>query len=647
MKQLVMRYAGGGIVRHLGLQNYKGPVSALAELIANTWDADATEVRISLPLGRAISSENIISVKDNGSGMSYEDCDNKYLVIGRNRRLAESTDRTPGGRLLMAHKGLGKLAGFGIARTLEVKTITENILTHFVMSFDQLDKLQHGESYEPTMITDGEETEESSGTEILLRDLTLSRAINEEQFRLSMSKRFSIFSDTFRVYLNDIPLEKREIELDFRFPEEIAGDVTDIQDGYGITILPNGFEIKWWMGFTEDTIKEKEVHGVSVISRGRSAQDPWDFDLAGGTWGQHGLRYLTGEIIADFVDEGLDYESDTILTNRSSLSWEHPDNSPLYTWAKATISSLLRIWAERRGERTFRRVEDQYPEITRKIDRFQPREQRDLRLAMRSLSEIPTMQPERLVSIFDYVIDGYQDKAFTEIIEEIRALPPEERVKTIEILREFDVAEAIRVHKIVRSHVDVITRFEEMIEAGVRERPEMHEHIIKYPWLLGIKYQPMDSERTLKRILEDRFGIAVEGDEHGRKRLDILVIRGGKDVVVIELKRPTITIGLEELTQIRLYVDYLRVWLDDTNTDGMIGRNITGNDVEGYLIGYELDGDRLVGREKERLEESKIFVCAWRDILMKTKDDHREFLNIVKSRAPEDDPRIIELEESE
>ena len=47
------------------------------------------------------------------------------------------------------------------------------------------------------------------------------------------------------------------------------------------------------------------------------------------------------------------------------------------------------------------------------------------------------------------------------------------------------------------------------------------------------------------------------------------------------------------------------------------------------------------------MEASKIRVCKWYDILMKAEDEYRDFLSIIKSRAPKDDPRIKELEEKE
>jgi DNA gyrase/topoisomerase IV subunit B len=68
-----MQYAGG-IVKHLGLSMYRGAVPALAELISNAWDADATEVQLSIPFGIGLRDQEI-RVADNGRGMTWDDCE--------------------------------------------------------------------------------------------------------------------------------------------------------------------------------------------------------------------------------------------------------------------------------------------------------------------------------------------------------------------------------------------------------------------------------------------------------------------------------------------------------------------------------------------------------------------------------------------
>src|SRR5438105_845805 len=108
-RRLTMRYAGG-LVRHLGLSMYRGAVPALAELVSNAWDADATIVDIEIPFGVGLKDQRI-RVVDDGRGMTWDEVQKAYLVVGRDRRKTDG-DKTPSGRLVMGRKGLGKLAGF-------------------------------------------------------------------------------------------------------------------------------------------------------------------------------------------------------------------------------------------------------------------------------------------------------------------------------------------------------------------------------------------------------------------------------------------------------------------------------------------------------------------------------------------------------
>lgn len=642
-----MKYAGGGIVRHLGLQNYKGSVPALAELIANAWDADASEVHVKIPLGVSITLGHTIVIKDNGIGMSFNDCDNKYLVIGRNRRVAENIDTSPGGRPLMAHKGLGKLAGFGIAYIVEVKTVRAKKLTHFVMHFSKIDCLEQGEPYQPEMIEDEKYVEEPDGTEITLKMLNLDNQIPKDSFLRSMATRFAILSDKFNVYINGELLCKEQTPLILRFPEKVEEDVLELNNGWGKTLLPSGAEIKWWIGFTDKPIQVEGVQGVSVITRGRVSQDPWDFGLSsGGTHNQWGLRYMTGEIIADFLDEGFAKDGDLVITNRSNVLWDHPKARPLYEWTRERIKKLVSVYFERKAKRTVEEIKKEHPAIVEKVNQFQPREQKELNAAMEKIAQVPTMESEKLATIFEYVIDGYKDRAFTSMLEEIKEMPPEERIKTLEIFKEFDILEAIRAHKLVCSHIQVIHAFREMIEAGVPEKPDMHEHIMKYPWLLGIKRQAMAHELSLERILQENFGIQMN-DDSGKKKPDFFCMRGGRDVLIIELKRPGEAAGKVEIDQIAGYVDILRAWVKKGNSEKLTGMKISPEDIEGFLIAYDYQDDARVQGQMDRLEDAGIHCCKWYDLLGTAEDDHRSYLDIVKSRAPKEDPRIKELEEKQ
>src|SRR5829696_3247389 len=120
----------GRTLEHLGTQMYKRRDVAIAELVANCWDAGATQVSIAVPTPREYDSQtSVMSVTDDGSGMTEDQIDDDYLVIGRNRRAAGQSP--PEGRKVMGRKGVGKLAGFGLARRMRLITWRDGTATSF------------------------------------------------------------------------------------------------------------------------------------------------------------------------------------------------------------------------------------------------------------------------------------------------------------------------------------------------------------------------------------------------------------------------------------------------------------------------------------------------------------------------------------
>ena len=69
------------VLNHLGLNLYSNTPAVLSEVIANAWDADATEVKIDFNL-----EEKTITVSDDGHGMDLDDINDKYLLVGYRKR---------------------------------------------------------------------------------------------------------------------------------------------------------------------------------------------------------------------------------------------------------------------------------------------------------------------------------------------------------------------------------------------------------------------------------------------------------------------------------------------------------------------------------------------------------------------------------
>ena len=92
---LLLRYSHN-VVEHLGLKLYQNqPTRVIAEIVSNSWDADAAHVQVNMVMG---DSDRWVAVLDDGCGMSREDLASSYLVIGRGRRRRATETSAKGAR---------------------------------------------------------------------------------------------------------------------------------------------------------------------------------------------------------------------------------------------------------------------------------------------------------------------------------------------------------------------------------------------------------------------------------------------------------------------------------------------------------------------------------------------------------------------
>ena len=627
-----MKFAGG-VVKHLGLNMYAGPVPAIAELIANAWDANAGEVHITVPFDQKFGSDSVIEVSDYGHGMSFRDCDDKYLVIGRDAR-KEDGNYVNGSktRKRMARKGLGKLAGFGIANKIEVITVRKGLRTSFVMDYSAIEKLNHGENYEIVPTESGVATKEKDGTRIVLRDLKLRHAIPEDRFMTSMARRFSVLSDTFKVNVNGKLLRKEQGPFQIHFPTDHVFDNEEVVDGKLVAKIPGAGKVTYWIGFTEKPIKDDESRGVTVLARGKLVQNPWFFEFSGGTYGQHGMQYMTGEVEADFIDEE---DEDLVTTDRGSVQWSQEVPSLLRQWGQAKIADVLRIWAEKRAEIKIRKIQRETPFMDR-IEKFPLRERTELKKVVTKMASIETIEDDRLVELVKSLINAYENKYLMHMVEEVSSLSPDAQVKLYDILKEFKVLEAVTLAQIVHSHIAVIKKFEEMVDSGVREKPDMQNLLKDNPWLIDPKWFALSHEERLETVLKKKFSVATRSKGKTR-RLDFFCLGELGRAFVIEVKRPGEKIGKGELQQIEDYVDFLR--REQRKVNDMSKQKT----IFGYLVGTDFD-EESTGK-RERLQKDGIYTETWESLLDSARRSHKEFYDALKKRAPEDDPRMEDLKD--
>lgn len=327
-------------IEHLGVKMYSTLPPALAELISNAYDAAASEV--TLEFKERTGTPKSILISDNGEGMSAEDIQDKFLVIGRDRRREDGDgDSNRFHRLATGKKGLGKLALFGLAKTITITTRKGGRKTRFKLDWDRL--MTSGNAYHPEIVYFDKPTRKSDGTVIKLSRLKRVTPFDIDGLTNSLSKIF-IVDDNFKIILESpsgekfaVSSERRYSQLDKQF-EWSADSLIAADSDYKGKILGN-----FYTGKTP--IKPSSgLRGITLFSRGKLVNTPSYFSSSTSS---HFYQYLTGWLSVDFIDL---LDEDVIATNRQAINWENEEMSELRDFLSGIVSQVNADWRVKRKE---------------------------------------------------------------------------------------------------------------------------------------------------------------------------------------------------------------------------------------------------------------------------------------------------------
>lgn len=323
-------------IEHLGIKMYSVLPNAIAELIANAYDAEAHTVHVKLYND---NGNKRIAVIDDGIGMSFDEINNNFLRIGRKRR-ADDNGLSPNGiRKVTGRKGLGKLAFFGIGDKIRITTCQNGKCVKFTLSWIEL-MSTNSQEYEPKFSI-SECDAKQNGTIIELDDLKRKSDFDKDGLAISLSKLFNFFDDTFKVYISyneeDEVLVDNKLKYQNLLPQ-ISWDIPnkDVKNEY-----LESHNVIGRILATEKPLKPG-LRGITLFAHGRLVNAPEFFGVGESS---HGYSYLTGWLNVDFIDE---LEEDVISTDRQSLSWDLPVTSELQVNLKQLLSAIERDWRNKR-----------------------------------------------------------------------------------------------------------------------------------------------------------------------------------------------------------------------------------------------------------------------------------------------------------
>ena len=556
------------VLDHLGINLYSNIPSVLSEVVANAWDADAENVQIKI-------AEGTIIIQDDGAGMFLNDINDRFLLVGYERRKYQKGN-TPKGRQPMGRKGIGKLSLFSIAETVEVYTCKGDEKNAFRMTTEEIRKAKEesNKDYAPEKIDFDKDCDISgSGTRIVLRNLKKSYTEGSHKFLLRrLARRFSIIGEKykFRVSLNGEQISPsdrgyyRDIQYIWTY-----GKQTDVlkscnnnehYEDRSNKINDKNLNIRGWIATVKHpkNLKEETEQGgsenlnrIAIYVRGKMAQEDLLSDFS-----QANLYtdYIIGEILVDAMD--VDDKPDAATSSRQKIMEDDPRYKDIRKAIQGELIYIRNRWRDLRGKSGVNRTRKNFPAVAAWIDSLQPKDiRKKAERWIGRLNQIRSDDDNTYKSLLQHAILGFEKFRHRHKLGELENIQDENLDVILRMFDGIDELEYSYYGQIVETRLEVIRAFEDLVNADKKEII-IQKHIFEHLWLLDPSWERITgteyTERTIGKILEKNT--ATLKKEEKRARIDIGYRTVAGKHVIVELKRPSARFSIDSLSaQIRKY----------------------------------------------------------------------------------------------
>ena len=562
---------------HLGRKLYNSTPPAIAELVANSYDAYATEINLELK-----SHGKTIVVADNGVGMTVDQLVARYAQIGmpkKNIDVPEGMSR----RNPMGKKGIGKLASFSLGDSYTVYTRTcadtewisftveyRNMVTKFEDSQTQYEypaQINHLETLPSHLKTFDADHGFIVEINSLRREITQTTLKHLEN---QLRRRFTIRSGEVAINLNGAPLEMSRDEIFYKYvesavyigytDEEITEQFTDGQrisraslsakdkDVREIIIDLEGDGVKIWVGTIDKParLKELELGGVVVYINGKVADE--DF-LKNEKSAQMGGNYIVGEVYADYLN---DSDEEPITSSRQGLETGDGEVEKILKVVVSLQNQAIREWNRLREANAIRIVggpiadDEKYQNWVNNLNSHQKKFNSSLLKSLGALGDYDDgawLSKSERISIINGI---------TSLVEASKAIDIDDQLQNI------DLTDHKTILRLIGSFMGVVATQEkiQMAEAAAKRLQAIEQlkmimgdqksleayfqkHLSENPWLLNPYWNTTGKEINTE-LKEQFYGKDPERGDKGF--IDILVQVNEETLpIIVELKKHTPT----------------------------------------------------------------------------------------------------------
>ena len=549
------------VLEHLGMNLYSNVPAVLSEIVANSWDADATEVTI-----RIDEKEKSIEIRDNGTGMSRDDVIDRFLMIGFQRRNKQHRSRL--GRAPMGRKGIGKLSSFSIANKITVHTKSETDSTAFSLDAKKIKEEAKSDSidtYQPSELSwdVNSPSIQTTGTLVRLTDLKIGVTKNTiEGMRQRLARRFTVIGARYKF---NVSINDRRVEANDRGYQKnvefvwIYGDIEDEENSFSTasenekkhcedTINPE-ISIRGWIGTVKNSGLLKAEGGenlnrIAIYMRGKLAQE----DIL--------REFVTNEIYADYIvgelhcDE-LDSDNldDIATSNRQALKRDDARVTELIKFVDKELTYIRNNWSKLRGNAGIVEAR-KIPEVENWFEGLGDDTKSKAKQWVGRINSIrfaDKAQKRELLKASILAFEIYRRKDQLSVLERIEDQSVEQ---ILSIFREIDDLQLSYYGQIVYMRLRVIDKLICLLENDAREG-ELQKYLFQNLWLLDPSWERVKGseamETQINRWLEESTEKMSEAER--KSRIDIGYRTAAGQHVIIELKRKSASIDLGDLVR--------------------------------------------------------------------------------------------------
>ena len=554
-------------LNHLGINLYSNVPAVISEVVANSWDADAENVRISID-----TAQDTITISDDGTGMSKEDINQRYLKVGYRKR-DEMTKTAVFKRHVMGRKGIGKLSLFSIADTIEVRSVKGSApgtttRSGFIMNGPKIAKaIEKGGSgakyfpipIRPTTIT------LTKGTEITLRGLKKDVSRSEVFLRRRLARRFSIIGTEFKFQIfvngNEISLTDR----DYYNKLEYIWLIGDNSDKYadlcpnlkkkeklkGVINKSKGWKVSGWVGtFDEQKSIDEGNNTIVVQAWGKIVHEDILKDMKEG-----GLftKYLIGELRADFLD--LDNMPDIVTSDRQRLKENDPRFRKLKKFIQDKIlSDIQNKWRDWRNEMAEQKALEN-PKVKQWFESLSKDNKKYARQLFGKIESFPVADSEVKRELYRQSILAFETLALKENLTALEQITSQQDLRVFaNVFSGMDELEMVHYYQITKGRLAVLKKFENIVPEAKEKliQTELFDHL----WLLDPSWERASTDARMEEtVMKEIKSLDVQlTPEQKRSRLDIRYRTAAGKHIIIELKKYKRAVEINDLLkQVRKY----------------------------------------------------------------------------------------------